>query len=159
MFHKGFYLNYSYDRFMDSHSNKDNVISLSNAQERKQEHALQSILQEITHALHHLIDTGDETVIELGSLPCGLECEELLINMLGKGEVNASLTILGCDVIQETSIHGVWWVYHKDDNNTVQSKALYISYIPSILFAQREDVEYSITVIEKRLTAGSPAQS
>jgi len=129
----------------------DNVISISNAQERKQYHALNRILQEIKISLEHLLNSGNETVIELSTIPYGLELEEILRKTLGKGEVSASLTILGNDIIHETGIHGVWWVQHNDEKGKVLTKSIYISYIPSILLAQPEDVEYSVSVLEKRL--------
>ena len=129
----------------------DNVISISNAQERKQYQALNGILQEIKNSLDHLLHSGNETVIELSTIPYGLESEEILLKTLGKGEVTASLTILGSDVIHETGIHGVWWVQHNDEKGNAITKSIYISYIPSILLAQPEDVEYSISLLEKRL--------
>ena len=131
----------------------DNVISFSNAQERKQDTSLTVILQEIKFALHQLLTMGNETIIDLNTIPCNQECEEALKEILGKGEVSASLTILGCDFIQETAIHGVWWVHHKNDKGAILTKALYISFIPSILPAQREDIEYSVTVLDKRLAS------
>jgi len=131
----------------------DNVIPLSNVQERKQNEALLCILQEIKNSLDHLLNTGHETVIELSTVPCGLESEELLRKTLGNGEVNASLTILGSDIIHETSIHGVWWVVHNDDKGNAITKSIYISYMPSILLAQQEDVEYSISVLDKLITS------
>ena len=123
---------------------QDNVISFDSAMMKKQGSALNTILAEIKAALRNLLKTGQETIIDLNNMPCDQECEDALKEILGQGEVSATLTIFGCDEIQETSIHGVWWVS--------LTKAIYISYVPSVLPAQREDVEYSITVLDKRLT-------
>ena len=131
--------------------NKGNVISFSGAMERKQDAPLTALLKEISSALHSLLSNGNETIIDLNNTPCDQECEDALKEILGEGEVSASLTILGCDYIQETGIHGVWWVYHKNDTGAVLTKALYISFVPSILPAQREDVEYGTTVLDRRL--------
>jgi len=131
--------------------NESNVISFSNAMEKKQDTPLTALLKEISGALHQLLSNGNETIIDLNNTPCDLECEEALKEILGEGEVCASLTILGCDYIQETGIHGVWWVYHKNDTGAILTKALYISFVPSILPAQREDVEYGTTQLDRRL--------
>ena len=131
---------------------QDNVISFDSAMMKKQGNALTTILAEIKAALRNLLKTGQETIIDLNNTPCDQECEDTLKEILGQGEVSATLTIFGCDQIQETSIHGVWWVSHTNDTGAILTKAIYISYVPSVLPAQREDVEYSITVLDKRLT-------
>ena len=131
--------------------NKGNIISFSHAMERKQDRPLTALLKEIANALHLLLSTGNETIIDLNNTPCDEECENALKEILGEGEVSASLTILGCDHIQETGIHGVWWVYHKNDTGAVLTKAIYITFVPSILPAQREDVEYGVTVLDRRI--------
>lgn len=137
---------------MSSTKSPDNVISLDNAVLRKEDHSLLTILHEIRNALHNLLTSGVETIIDLNNTPCNQECEKALKEILGKGEVSASLTILGSDFVEETGIHGVWWVQHKNNTGAILTKAIYISYIPSILPAQREDVEYGVTVLDKRLT-------
>ena len=131
---------------------QDNVISFDSAMLKQQGSALATILTEIKSALRNLLKTGQETIIDLNNTPCDQECEDALLEILGDGEVSATLNIFGCDKIQETNIHGVWWVSHINDTGAILTKAIYISYVPSILPAQREDVEYSVTVLDKRLT-------
>lgn len=136
----------------NSDAKQTNIISFDTAMVKKQGSALTTILAEIKSALRILLKTGEETIIDLNNTPCDQECEDALLEILGKGEVSATLTIFGCDQIQETNIHGVWWVSHINDTGAVLTKAIYISYVPSILPAQREDVEYSVTVLDRRLT-------
>lgn len=128
-----------------------NVVSFDSAMIKKPGSSLTAILSEIKTALHNLLQTAQETIIDLNNTPCDEQCEERLKEILGKGEVSATLTIFGCDQIQETNIHGVWWVRHINNTGAILTKSIYISYVPSILPAQREDVEYSITVLERRL--------
>jgi hydrogenase-1 operon protein HyaF len=132
-------------------SNDDNIVSFETALGKKQGDTLDIILTEIKNALHNLLKSGRETIIDLDAVACDDACEESLKKILGKGDVNATLTIFGRDEILESGIHGVWWVYHKNEAGTVVTKSIYIAYVPSILPAQREDVEYSTTVLEKRL--------
>ena len=131
--------------------NDDNIVSFDVALGKKHGNSLGIILTETKNALHNLLKSGRETIIDLNTIPCDAECEMNLKEILGDGDVKATLTIFGCDEIQETGIHGVWWVYHKNDSGAVITKALYIAYVPSILPAQREDVEYSAMVLERRL--------
>ena len=75
------------------------------------------------------------------------EISSALHSLLSNGnETIIDLNNTPCD--QECE---VWWVYHKNDTGAVLTKALYISFVPSILPAQREDVEYGTTVLDRRL--------
>ncbi|MGD8573036.1 MAG: hydrogenase expression/formation C-terminal domain-containing protein [Gammaproteobacteria bacterium] len=132
-------------------SDHDNIVSFEHALERRQGDALDIVLTEIKNALHNLLKSGRETIIDLNAIECDEACEELLKKILGNGDVSATLTIFGRDEIRESGIHGVWWVYHLNDSGAIITKSIYIAYVPSILPPQREDVEYSTTVLEKRL--------
>lgn len=138
---------------MDStKSTKGNILKFVPSHERIRNNKLDAILTEIKSALVHLLDSGEETIIDLNNFPCSEDCEQALKEILGNGEVSASLNIFGCDSIYETGVHGVWWVYHLNDGGAILTKALYISYVPSILPAQREDIEYGLTVLSRRQT-------
>jgi hypothetical protein len=141
---------------MDSSNSTEssNVLPFASG-DRERDNGLNAILSEIKLALNHLLDTGEETIIDFNNFPCGETCEKLLKEILGNGEVSASLTIFGCDTIHETGVHGVWWVYHLNDTGAILTKALYISYVPSILPAQREDIEYGLTVLSRRQSNNS----
>jgi hydrogenase-1 operon protein HyaF len=133
---------------------KDSNLLQFAAANKNRDSTIDDLLREIKSALTHLLDTGEETIIDLNDFPCvcGKECELTLKGILGTGAATASLNIFGCDSIHETGVHGVWWVHHLDDNGAILTKALYISYVPSILPAQREDIEYGVTVLNKHLT-------
>jgi hydrogenase-1 operon protein HyaF len=130
--------------------NPNNVFPFISSHEQARDADLHSLLDEIKLALHHLLDTGEETIIDLSNFPCNETCELSLKRILGNGEVSASLNIFGCDSIHETEIHGVWWVYHLNNEGAILTKSLYISFVPSIFPAQREDVEYGITLLSRR---------
>lgn len=132
-------------------SNSDsNVIQFMAGRGKDRDNKLDAILTDIQAALILLLETGEETIIDLNTLPCDEKCAQSLKDILGSGEVSASLNIFGCDSIHETGVHGVWWVYHLNDQGAILTKALYISFVPSILPAQREDIEYGLTVLSRR---------
>ena len=128
---------------------RDNILQFDSERAKHRDDKINSLLGDIKVALEHLLDTGEETIIDFTNYPCDEECEQALKEILGKGEVTASLNIFGCDSIIETGVHGVWWVYHLNDSGAILTKALYISYVPSILPAQPDDVEYAINVLSR----------
>lgn len=128
---------------------RDNILQFNSERAKHRDDKINSLLGDIKVALEHLLDTGEETIIDFTNYPCDEECEQALKEILGKGEVTASLNIFGCDSIIETGVHGVWWVYHLNDSGAILTKALYISYVPSILPAQPDDVEYAINVLSR----------
>ncbi len=109
------------------------------------------LLHEIRHALERLIDSAEETVIDLRSLPMAPGEEARIEAMLGKGEVEAILNALGPTKIHETSIPGVWWIVHYNENDVVLGKFIEITRIPSVLNAQTEDMQAGIATMEQLL--------
>ncbi|NOZ54027.1 MAG: hydrogenase expression/formation protein [Gammaproteobacteria bacterium] len=114
-------------------------------------HYAKQIVFEIRQGLQRLLQSGEERVIDFNCLPCNNEDEKLLKEFLGNGEVSATLRICGTCSIWETDIHGVWWVVQKNNLGAIIAKALHISFVPSILMAQHEDVEYSLHVLERKI--------
>lgn len=109
------------------------------------------LLHEIRHALQRLIDTGEETVIDLRSIPLAPGEEARLEETLGHGEVTAMVSALGPSEIRETSIPGVWWVTHLNESESVIGKFIEITSMPSMLAAQREDILDGVAVLERIL--------
>lgn len=138
------------DRSQDNSNSK--VVPLDFIQGKSEKLTRDSILHDIEVALQVLVGHGTETVIELNSENIDSQTEKQIRDFLGSGEVKATLEIFGKDIIQETTIHGVWWVYHADDSGAILTKSIYISYVPSILPAQQEDVEYSLSVLRKKMS-------
>ena len=69
---------------------------------------VQPILHEIRHALGKLLQTGENSIIDLRSIPLAPGEEETIIDTLGRGEVRAHLDALGPSEIIETRFAGVW---------------------------------------------------
>ncbi|MEG3618098.1 hydrogenase expression/formation C-terminal domain-containing protein [Magnetovibrio sp. PR-2] len=110
------------------------------------------LLNEILHALTALIETGQETTIDLGAMPFATGDERIFNDILGTGEVSCVLTVLGESRIHETAIPGVWRIEHFDENGEYQSRFIEITFIPQILKTQPEDAERGVRELAERIS-------
>lgn len=110
------------------------------------------ILNEIRHALKKLLDTGEGTAIDLRRIPMAPGEEGRLENVLGLGEVTAQLNALGPSEIRETAFPGVWLVTHHNTSGETISKFIEVTWFPSILKAQQEDVKHGLKNLTQRLS-------
>ncbi|MCR4378365.1 MAG: hydrogenase expression/formation protein [Rhodospirillales bacterium] len=111
------------------------------------------VLHEVKHALIQLLKTGAESVIDLGAIPFAPGDDRVLNEILGIGEVHATLTVMGESHVRETAIPGVWCVDHLDENGEYQSRFIEVTYMPNILKTQREDAERGLETLAERLGA------
>lgn len=111
------------------------------------------LLNEVRHALRRLIRTGESTIIDLRAIPFGPGDEERLLDLLGEGEVTASLDALGKTTVKESRFSGVWIVDHY--NNEAERIAFQIEVIdiPELLRAQADDVSQSLEALANMLDA------
>lgn len=98
------------------------------------------LLHEVKHALDNLIKNGETAIIDLRSIPLAPGEEESILNILGRGEVQAQLIALGSSEIIETQYSGVWLITHYNDDNEIISRFIEITLMPDILCSQTEDV-------------------
>ncbi|SMH33682.1 hydrogenase expression/formation C-terminal domain-containing protein [Maritimibacter sp. HL-12] len=109
------------------------------------------VLQEIHAALDTLLATGTTTTIDLGAIPFAPGDERLLDEVLGKGELSATLEVLGTSHVEETGIPGVWRIDHFDQNGETLSRFVEVTFLPDILKTQRADAEAGLTRLAIRL--------
>jgi len=109
------------------------------------------ILFEVRHALEALLDTGKTSIIDLRSIPLAPGEEEIIINTLGQGEVNASLSALGPSEIYETRFAGVWLITHYNEDQAVVSRFIEITRLPDILRSQPEDMSNALIDLTREL--------
>ena len=109
------------------------------------------LLHEIRHALQRLLDNGDESVIDLQSLPMGSVDAAQLLDALGAGEVEVRLTALGLSTLRETGIAGVWFVEHFNSADESIGKFIEITHVPAIVKSQREDIQAGLQRLAKQL--------
>lgn len=110
------------------------------------------VLKEIQAALEKLLADGTTTTIDLGAIPFAAGDERLLDEVLGKGEIAATIEVMGRSLVEETGIPGVWRVDHFDEEGETLSRFVEITYLPEILKTQREDAQAGLTRLEARLT-------
>ena len=111
------------------------------------------ILHEIRHALGNLLESGEETVIDLRSLPLSDVDQDYLVGVLGTGELECRLDALGKSVIRETSYHGVWLVTHYNEGERVIGQFVEVTFVPSILKSDPIDIRSDLDRMAERLEA------
>jgi hydrogenase-1 operon protein HyaF len=115
------------------------------------------ILHEVRHALERLLADGEETVIDLRSLPLGEAGEGFLLEALGAGELDCRLDALGASAIRETAYPGVWVVVHKNAAEAVVGKVIEVTFLPSILTSDPSDVRSALDRLTERLAVDPQA--
>jgi hydrogenase-1 operon protein HyaF len=113
------------------------------------------ILHEIRHGLKRLAETGENTLIDLSTIPFAPADEARLLGLLGEGEVRAEVNALGPTWVWESGVHGVWLVDHRNLEGQRLTLHIEIARIPDILRTQRQDVEDAIMELDARIAAGA----
>jgi hydrogenase-1 operon protein HyaF len=111
------------------------------------------LLHEIRHALERLLQTGEEKVIDLRSLPLGELGERYLLEQLGVGELQCRLDALGKSTVQESACHGVWIVTHENEAGSVIGRFIEVTFLPAILKSDPVDVRSGLERLAERLEA------
>jgi len=109
----------------------------------------QALLREIESSLQQLIETGESSRIDLGSLPLGPADYTLLDSVLGRGEVTASVDSLGVSEVYETAIAGVWRVEHYNSEETLVAEFIDVARCPELLQTPVEDLKDSLSLLAK----------
>jgi hypothetical protein len=91
---------------------------------------------------------------ELLTVPFGPGDEERLIDLLGTGEVAATIEALGPTQVQGTAIPGVWLLDYRNVEGERLALHLEIAAVPQILRTQSEDLDSSIAALDARLQLG-----
>ena len=101
---------------------------------------LVAVLNEIESLLQTLLGTGEEGAIDLRSLPLFPGDYDMLKELLGEGEVSASLQAMGPSHIQETRVPGVWWITHCNEEGETISEYIAVTRLPSLLQTTAQDL-------------------
>ena len=113
------------------------------------------LLHEIRHALTRLLETGEPTTIDLGSIPFAPGEFDQLDAALGTGEVRVLLESMGSSQIYETQFSGVWRATHHNAVDEVVGRYVEVTRIPEILLAQEPDVRVGLDLLTRRLSGES----
>lgn len=112
------------------------------------------VLHEIGHALQRWVEDGTPHIIDLRAMPMAPQEVDELINELGEGEIEATLTVLGKSIIRETRYPGVWLVTHYNTTDGVDSRSIEITDIPALLKSQQADIQAGLQQLNHRLEEG-----
>ena len=98
------------------------------------------ILNEIGHALDRLIESGESTTIDLGSIPMAPQETAALDAVLGQGEVAATLEADGHSDVCESVFPGVWRITLRSAGGAVMARHIEVTRVPDILLSQDTDM-------------------
>lgn len=99
-----------------------------------------AVLVEIATALARLAETGEETLIDLRSLPLSPDDLAHLDEILGPGEVTCALDVAGRSEVRETGHSGVWWIRHFGADDQVAVEEITVARVPEILMSHPDDI-------------------
>ena len=114
-----------------------------------------ALLHELDDMLQHLLETDEAGSIDLGRLPMNEQDYALLYEILGTGEVEATVNSMGVTLVQESEIPGVWWVSHHNETGDTMAEFIEVTYCPEILLTPVEDVREGLDVLKGRLVESS----
>ena len=134
-----------------SNLNSINVVVESHQDTQLSTGNVLPLLNEIRHAIENLLDNNTTTTIDLCSIPMGPGEEQQIENMLGVGEVTGQLRTLGTSDFYESIFPGVWLIVHYNSGKEIMGKLIEITWMPSILQAQTEDVRHGLIKLIKQL--------
>lgn len=114
------------------------------------------LLHEIEVLLNDLVTTGKPTSIDLRSLPMLPGDYKKLREVLGEGEVSATIEALGPTLVRETAIHGVWWVTHRSADGEVTAEFIEVTHVPDILKTHPADARAAVETLRSRMLQPVP---
>jgi hydrogenase-1 operon protein HyaF len=115
---------------------------------------IRALLCEIETKLASLLARGETTRIDLRRLPLPPGGLGTIRDLLGKGEVDATLRGVGSCSFVETAISGVWWgTQHNTAGDTV-GEFIEIAPVPDLLKADHSEMQAAVVTLRRRL-AGS----
>lgn len=117
-----------------------------------------ALLHEIAEMLEALYTEGLSQAIDVRSLPLAPGELERLREVLGTGEVEATIEAEGLSTVHETSIPGVWWIQHHDAGGAVVAELIDVSRIPEILLAADDDIGRGATILRERIARGGRSE-
>lgn len=116
-----------------------------------------SLLSEVHTLLKRFADTGERGAVDLRGLPLTSADREQLEELLGRGEVRCTLSLMGRTEVWETAFPGVWWVRHLGAQDRISSENLEITNVPDILLAHPDDITAAAIRLERHLHQGAVA--
>lgn len=109
----------------------------------------QALFQELAQQLKQLAEKGAVHSIDLFSLPINQQDKLELEQLLGRGEVDITLSTVGESQIFETSFSGIWWIRHYAADELLISEFIEVTWIPDIIKSHPAEVKLSVDAMQK----------
>jgi hydrogenase-1 operon protein HyaF len=116
-----------------------------------------SVLSEVHTLLKRFAESGESGAVDLRGLPLTSADRDQLEELLGRGEVHCTLSLMGRSEVWETAFPGVWWIRHLGAGDKVASETLEITNVPDILLAHADDITAAAIRLERQLDQGPAA--
>jgi len=114
---------------------------------------LLAILHDLTLMLKSLISSEQSSILDLAHEPLDLDDIICLKAILGQGEINADFKALGTFTnIRETSVSGLWWITHYNQESKKISEFIEISTCPEMLKTAPEELESALTLLQDKIS-------
>jgi len=112
---------------------------------------IRALLSEILARLETLVATGETARIDLRRLPLPERGLDTVRDLLGEGEVNATLRGVASCVFRETRIFGVWWMTQHNTAGTVVGEFIEIAPVPELLKSEHTEMADAVEDLRRRL--------
>ena len=99
-----------------------------------------AIISEIEVCARRFAETGEGTLIDLRFLNAMPEEREILLNLLGRGEVQVIMESLGRTDIHETAVSCIWWVTHRNHEGETLGEMIEIASVPEVVTGDQKAV-------------------
>ncbi len=119
---------------------------------------LKPVMLQIENALRELIEHATETVIDLAAMPFSDQDEHDLRELLGSGEVSATINAFGPTLVEETGCPGVWLVEHQDAERRRLTLHLEIARIPALLATPEDDLADGLAALAALNASNDPTE-
>jgi hydrogenase-1 operon protein HyaF len=106
-----------------------------------------ALLRELENHLQRLIETGETARIDLGSLPLNSADYELLEQVLGHGEVIATVDSLGVSEISDTEIPGIWRIEYYNSEEVLVAEYIEVTRCPELLQTPLEEMRDGLSAL------------
>ncbi len=111
------------------------------------------ILTEMLEMLKTLISSGQGDIIDLTYEPLGKKDIADLNLFLGLGEINTVFSSLQTTTnIRETSVSGIWWITHYNQDGSKLREYIEITTCPDLLKTVPEELQSALSVLQDKIS-------
>lgn len=112
-----------------------------------------AIVGEVLEHARSLASGGERQVIDLKGLPLTAGDLRELEELLGRGEVSASVEAAGPTEVFETRFPGVWWVRYQNLDGRSIAEQLEVARVPAILETHPDDLQATVERLNELLVS------